>query len=101
MYNALHPRDNIHRWYVSRKEGGRGLASTVKNVDILRRRLEENIKNKKKLLIIATKNNKTTQLSTTTIKYIGEKKGIVWIFQAWNKRDLTREDLDMAKKGKS
>ena len=27
MHNALHPRDNIDRLYVSRKEGGRGLAS--------------------------------------------------------------------------
>ena len=28
MHKALHPRDNVDRLYVSRKEGGRGLAST-------------------------------------------------------------------------
>ena len=28
------------------------------------------------------------------------RKTIVWIFQATNKQNLTREDLDMAKKGK-
>ena len=27
MYKALHPRDDIDRLYVSRKEGGRRLAS--------------------------------------------------------------------------
>ena len=29
------------------------------------------------------------------------RKTTVWIFQATNKRNFTREDLDMAKKGKS
>ena len=29
------------------------------------------------------------------------RKTTVWIFQATNKRILTRQDLDMAKKGKS
>ena len=29
-----------------------------------------------------------------------ERKAIVWIFQATNKRNLTREKSDMAKKGK-
>ena len=33
MHKALHPRDNIDRLYVSRKEGGRGLASIEDNVD--------------------------------------------------------------------
>ena len=28
MHKALHPRDDVDRLYVSRKEGGRGLAST-------------------------------------------------------------------------
>ena len=32
MYKALHPRDNVDRLYVSRKEGGRGLASNEDSV---------------------------------------------------------------------
>ena len=28
------------------------------------------------------------------------RNGIVWIFQATNKRNLTREDMEIAKKGK-
>ena len=33
MHKALHPRDDIDRQYVSRKEGGRGLASIEDSVD--------------------------------------------------------------------
>ena len=33
MRKALHPRDDVDRLYVSRKEGGRGLASIEDNVD--------------------------------------------------------------------
>ncbi len=33
MHKALHPRDDIDRPYVSRKEGGRGLTSTKDCVD--------------------------------------------------------------------
>ena len=33
MHNALHPRDDVDRLYVSRKEKGRGLTSTKDNVD--------------------------------------------------------------------
>ena len=33
MHKALHPRDSVDRLYVSRKEGGRGLASIEDSVD--------------------------------------------------------------------
>ena len=33
MHKALHPRDDVDRLYVSRKEGGRGLASIEDSVD--------------------------------------------------------------------
>ena len=33
MHKALHPRDDVERLYVSRKEGGRGLASIEDSVD--------------------------------------------------------------------
>ena len=33
MYNALHPWDDVDRLYVSRKEGGRGLATIEDSVD--------------------------------------------------------------------
>ena len=33
MHGALHPRDDVDRLYVSRKEGGRGLVSIEDSVD--------------------------------------------------------------------
>ena len=35
MHKALHPRDDIDRLYVSKKEWGRGLASIEDNIDAL------------------------------------------------------------------
>ena len=32
MHKVLHPRDNVDRLYVSRKEGGRGLASIEESI---------------------------------------------------------------------
>ena len=43
MHKALHPRNDIDRLYVSRKEGGRGLASIEDRVDALIQRLEDYI----------------------------------------------------------
>ena len=43
MHKALHPRDDVDRLYVSRKEGGRGLASIEDSVDTSIHRLENYI----------------------------------------------------------
>ena len=41
MHKALHPRDDIYRLYGSRKEGGRGLASTEDCVGVTVQRIKE------------------------------------------------------------
>ena len=41
MHKALHPRDDVDRLYVSRKEGGRGLTSIEDTVDASIQRLED------------------------------------------------------------
>ena len=41
MHKALHHRDDVDRLYVSRKEGGRGLASIEDSVDTSIQRLED------------------------------------------------------------
>ena len=46
MHKAFHPRDDVDRLYVSRKEGGRGLASIEDSVDTMIQRLEDSIKKK-------------------------------------------------------
>ena len=47
MHKALHPRDDVDRLYVSRKEGGREIASIEDSVDASIQRLEDYIKNTK------------------------------------------------------
>ena len=56
MYKALHPRDDVDRLYVSRKEGGRWLASIEDCLDASIRRLEDYIE-KHEGLITAIRND--------------------------------------------
>ena len=56
MHKALHPRHDVDRLYVSRKEGGRGLASIEDSVDASIQRLEDYIE-KHGGLITAIRNN--------------------------------------------
>ena len=55
MQKALHPRDDIDRLYVSRKEGGN--ASIEDSIYALIQRLKDNIKKHGGKLITATRNN--------------------------------------------
>ena len=57
MHKALHPRDDDERLYVSRKEGGRGLASIEDSVDASIKRLEDYIEKHERGLIIAIRNS--------------------------------------------
>ena len=53
MHKALHPRDDVDRLYVSRKEGGRGIARIEDSVNASIQRLEDYIQKH----ITATRNN--------------------------------------------
>ena len=44
MHKALHPRDDVDRLCVSRKKGGRGLASIEDSIDGSIQRLEDYIR---------------------------------------------------------
>ena len=57
MHKALHPRDDVDRLYVSRKEGGRGLASIEDSVDSSIQWLEDNIEKHEWGLILAIRND--------------------------------------------
>ena len=57
MHKALHPRDDVDRLYVSRKEGGRGIAGIEDSVDVLIQRLEDYIEKYEGGLITATRND--------------------------------------------
>ena len=54
---TMHPRDDIDRLYISRKEGGRGLASIEDSVDTSTQRLEDYIGKYEGGLITAIRNN--------------------------------------------
>ena len=66
MHKALHPRGDVDRLYVLRKEGGRRLASIEDNVDTSIR-LEDYIEKHQGGLITATRNDTKTMTSKMTI----------------------------------
>ena len=99
MHKALHSRDDVDRWYMSRKERGRGLASIDDRVYASIQRLEDYIEKRGGRLIKATRNNTdNTRTNGTEIarKQKWEEKQIYGGF----KRHITRENVDVAKKGK-
>ena len=57
MPKALHPKDDVDRLYVSRKEGGRRLTSIEYSVDASIQRLEDYIQKHEGGLITATRND--------------------------------------------
>ena len=57
MHKALHPRDDVDRLYVPRKEGERGLTSIEDSVDASIQRLEDYIEKHEEGLITAIKND--------------------------------------------
>ena len=68
IHLALHPRDDVDRLYLPRKEGGRGLTSIQDSVDVLIRWLEDVIKKSWGRLIAATRyNTDNTRISRIKI----------------------------------
>ena len=71
MNKALHPRDDVDRLYVSRKQGGRGLTSIEDSVDASIQRLEDYSEKHERGLITAIRNDTDNTIDdrmTTTRK---------------------------------
>ena len=71
MHKALHPRDDIDRLHVPRKEGGRGLTSIEDSVDASIQQFEDYIEKHERGLITAIRNvtdNTIEDRMTTTRK---------------------------------
>ena len=84
MHKALHPRDDVDRLYVSRKEGGRGLASIEDTVDTSIQRLEDYIEKHERGLITTIRNdtdNTIDERMTTTRKQKWEGKQLYGCFE--------------------
>ena len=76
MHKALHPRDDVGRLYISRKEGGRGLASIEDSEDASIHRLEDYIEKHERGLNTAIRNDMDNVIDdrmTTTRKQKWEK----------------------------
>ena len=81
MNKALHPRDDADRLYVSRKEGGRGLASIEDSVDTSIQRLEDYIEKHEGGLITAIRNNTDNTIDNRMTKTTKQK---------WEEKQLHR-----------
>ena len=84
MHKELHPRDDVDRQYVSRKEGRRGLASIEDSVDASIQRLKDYIQKHGGGLITATRNKtENTMNNTMTInrKQKWERKQLYGCFK--------------------
>ena len=85
MHKALHPRDDVDRLYVSRKEGGRGLASIEDTVDAsIQQQLEDYIEKHEGGLITIIRNdtdNTIDERMTTTRKQKWEGKQLYGRFK--------------------
>ena len=84
MHKALHPRDDVDRLYVSRKEGGRGLASIEDSVDASIQRLEDYIEKHERGLITTIgfdTDNTINERMTTTRKQKWEAKQLYGRFK--------------------
>ena len=80
MHKALHPRDDVDRLYVSKKDGERGLASIEDSVDASIQRFEDYIEKHERGLITATRSgtdNTIDDRMTTTRKQKWEKTNSV------------------------
>ena len=83
IHKALHPRSDVDRLYVSRKEAGRELASNEDSVNASIQRLEDYTQ-KRKRLITATRNdsdNPKTSRTTITRKQRWEEKQLYGRFK--------------------
>ena len=74
MHKALHPRDYVDRLYLSRKEGGRWIASIQDSVDASIQRLENYTEMHGGRLITATRNN-SDDTGSAEQKYPENKNG--------------------------
>ena len=73
MHKALHPNDDVDRLYVSRKEGGRGLASIKGSVDASIRRLKDYIGKHERGLITSIRNNTDHRMTITKERKWGKQ----------------------------
>ena len=98
MRKALHPRVDINRFYLSKKE--REEVSLALKIPQMHRFLDSNntYKEQRKTNYSDQKQHRSTKQNNQEAKM--ERKTTVWTFQTTNQRNLPGENLDMTKKEK-
>ena len=102
MHKALHPRDDVDRLYVSRKQGGRGLTSIEDYVETSIHRLEDYIEKHERRLITAIRNDMDNPIDdriTTTRKQKSEKKQLYGRFKRLISNILHQKTWTWLRKG--
>ena len=67
IYGALHPKSDVDRLYIPRKEGGRGLISTEDCVELAITGLEVYVHGSEERLIQAARGDKIDDLETAIV----------------------------------
>ena len=96
MHKALHPRVDVDRLYVHRKEGGRGIASIEDSVDTFIQRLEDYREKRERRLITAIRKNTDNTIEnrmTKTRKQKWEGKQLQMWTMRWGDRDESINDI--------
>ena len=74
IYGALHPKSEVDRLYIPRKEGGRGLISTEDYVELAIRGLEEYKHGSEERLIQAARGDKIDGIEGGSVLKISKRK---------------------------
>ena len=67
IYGALHPKSDVHRLYIPRKEGGRGLISIEDCVELAIRGLEVYVHGSEERLMQAARGDKIDGLEAASV----------------------------------
>ena len=98
IYGALHPKSDVDRLYIPRKEGGRGLISTEDCVELAVRGLELYVHQSEEILIQAARGDKINGLEVTSVlKRSKKEKGL----EDWEEKVLHGQYLRQTKEVRS
>ena len=97
IYGALHPKSDLDRLYVSRKEGRRGLLFIEDCVELAIGGLEVHVHGSDEILIQATRGDKIDGLKAASVLKIKKEKRL----EDWEERFLHGQYLMQAKEVRS
>ena len=94
IHGALHPKSDVNRLYIPRKEGGRGLISTEDCVELAIRGLEGYVHGSEERLIQAARGDKIDGLeAASALKRSKKKKSL----EDWEEKVLNGQYLRQTK----